>query len=75
MKVIKQNTYNPKTNPKNNTTSNNNQSKKKSSTKKSKSKYSHTNCNTLKLPKLKELLKSTLEPEQLPNTPTENPHI
>ena len=72
MNFMKQNTYNQKTNPKNNTTLTNNQSKKKSSTKKPK--YSHTNSNNLKLPKLEELLKSTLDPEQLPNTPTENIH-
>ena len=72
MNFIKQNTYNQKTNPKNNTILTNNQSKKKSSTKKPK--YSHTNSNNLKLPKLEELLKSTLDPEQLPNTPTENIH-
>ena len=75
MNFSKQNTYNQKTYPKNNIASNNNHSKIKSSTKNPK--YSHTNSNKIKLPKLEELLKSTLDPEQFPNniiTPTENIH-
>ena len=72
MNLSKQSTSNKKSNPKSNKSKNNtnNNSKKKSSIKSDK--YLHKNSNKIKLPKLEELLKTTIDNEQQANIPTEN---
>ena len=72
MNLSKQSTSNKKSNQKNNKSKNNtnNNSKKKSSIKSDK--YLHKNSNKIKLPKLEELLKTTVDNEQQANIPTEN---